>query len=237
MIAISRLYITNKEISFINDLTKEFFGDVVGQYIILYPISTMKTNVHPIYDEAIEKIFENPIKLVVLAGQPDWESKYNMFGNEQTNKMEIYVQARYLLDNNIEVEEGDFFVYNDNVFEILSAVKINNIFGQAEYGVGLKIDAKIARKGQIDLNYLKQRIVDDHPEFIKSHTEKVFEQTRGLPTTELEGSTNDSRQLRERLKNDMAEIALGDGPRKISPTEDEKTNTFDHDSYYKIYEE
>ena len=61
----SRLFITSREIQFINDITKEVVKDVIGQQIIYYPISTMKTQVHPVYEEAIEKIFENPIRCIV----------------------------------------------------------------------------------------------------------------------------------------------------------------------------
>ena len=68
----SKLFITSREIAFINDITKEVIKDIIGQYIFYYPISTLKTQIHPIYEEAVDKIFENPIKFEVLAGQPSW---------------------------------------------------------------------------------------------------------------------------------------------------------------------
>ena len=235
----SRLFIGPKEVSFIHDITAEFMKDVVGQYIIYYPISTMKTQVHPIYDEAIEKIFENPIKLDVLAGQPDWETKYTMFGNEQSNKIEIFIQVKDLINKNIEVQEGDFFVYGEGLFEIQSAIKVDNIFGQAEYYVSYKLEGKLARKGQFDVDFFKQILSDNNPDFTASSVQKVFEQQRGLPVNETEGITNDHREMRERLKDDFAEVALGEGPRKVAPQseDNDKTSSFEHDSYYKIYDE
>jgi hypothetical protein len=56
----ARLFIGPKEIALVNDWSKEYIKDIVGQTIIYYPLSTMKTKVHPVYDEAINKIFENP---------------------------------------------------------------------------------------------------------------------------------------------------------------------------------
>ena len=58
----ARLFITPREINFINDIGKEIVKDVVGQKIYYFPISKIKTRVHDIYEEAPEKVFENPIK-------------------------------------------------------------------------------------------------------------------------------------------------------------------------------
>ena len=53
-----RLYITNREIDFINDITKELIKDVVGQIVIYYPISEEKTKTN-LYNESDQKVFEN----------------------------------------------------------------------------------------------------------------------------------------------------------------------------------
>ena len=52
----SRFFITQREINFINDLTKELIKDVIGQKIYYFQISEIKSNVHDIYEEAPEKI-------------------------------------------------------------------------------------------------------------------------------------------------------------------------------------
>jgi len=233
----SRLFITPREVQFINDVTKEFVKDVIGQHIIYYPISTLKTQIHPVYEEAIEKIFENPIKVDVLAGQPNWETKWNTFGNEQDNKVEIYVQARDLLDKGYEIKEGDFFMYNGAVFEVLTALNINNIFGQAEYDVGFKIEGKLARKGTLDIQNFKDILSDQGIEYLDNSVQKIWQQQRGL-SENVEGPTGDKREMRERLGEDMAEPALGEGPRVVnidSEVNDEthkpnKASSFDNES-------
>lgn len=171
---LSRLFVTEREIAFINDITKEFIKDIVGQFIYYYPVSTLKTQVHPIYEEAVEKIFENPIKLEVLAGQPEWETKANQFGQEQTQKIEIYVQARDLLDKGFEVSEGDFFVYGDIPFEIVSALNINNIFGQVEHDVGYKLIGRVARKSEFDADFFKKKLQIHTSNFEDSESQKIL---------------------------------------------------------------
>jgi len=232
----SRLFITSREIQFINDITKEVVKDVIGQQIIYYPISTMKTQVHPVYEEAIEKIFENPIRLDVLAGQPNWETKWNQFGNEQVNKFELFVQARDLLDKGYNLNEGDFFLYGDQLYELVTFVPINNIYGQVEYTTGYKLEGKVARKGQFDVNIFKQMLKDQGVKYMDSNVTKVWQQQRGL-NENIEGETLDRRQMRDRLAEDMAPIALAEGARIINVDSDpdpthkpEEASSFDNNS-------
>ena len=58
----ARLFITARELDLISDITKEFVKDVVGQCVFYYPIRSDVTSIHDIYEESIEKIFDNPIQ-------------------------------------------------------------------------------------------------------------------------------------------------------------------------------
>lgn len=232
----SRLFITSREQNFIHDLTSEFLKDIVGQQITYYPISTMKTQVHPVYEEAIEKIFEHPILLDVLAAQPEWETKWNQFGNEQGAKVELFIQARDLIDKGYNINEGDFFVYDSAVWEILSFVNMNNIFGQVEYTLGYKIGAKLARMGQLDLKIFKEMLAEQNVPFVDNTVTKTWQQQRGLEEN-VEGETLDKRQMRERMGDDMAPIALGEGARIVTLDNDSdpqhkinESTTFDHET-------
>ena len=42
----SRLFITPKEINFINDIAKELVKDIAGQKIYYFPISEIKSKIH-----------------------------------------------------------------------------------------------------------------------------------------------------------------------------------------------
>lgn len=209
----ARLFIGPREQQFISDITKEFTKDILGQYIIYFPVSVLHTQIHPVYDEAIEKIFENPIKLDVLAGQPERSNRWDMFGTEGNTTLELFVQARDLIDKGLEVTGGDFFVYGDEVYEIIGVVDVDNIYGQAEYDKAKKITGNLSRVGEFDIETFKE-LLQQSTAFKDSNVQKKFVQQRGLSENE-EGFTNDKRQLRERLGSDMAPVALGEGPRKV----------------------
>ena len=224
----ARLFITAKEIQYINDLNKELLQDTIGQKIYYYAISATKTKVHELYNEAINKIFEHPIILPVLAAQPTWETKHNQFGMEQVGTIEVYVLVRALIDRDLTLAEGDFFTYGDAVFEVVSYLQTNNIFGQEEYEVSYKLTGQLARPGQFDpKSFLKPR-KDSNLPFEESEVQQVFIQQRGLKEND-EGVTGDIRQLNERLGDDMAPIALGEGPVSIAVDSDKKSSGFVND--------
>lgn len=230
----ARLFITSREIQLINDITKEFIKDVVGQYVIYYPVSVMKTNVDLVYDEAIDKIFNNPIKIDALVGQAQRENAFDKFGIYQNSaKIEVYVQSRDLLDKGISLNIGDFFVYGASTYEIIDSVEAKNIYGQEDYSLSYIITAQMVSATQFDINVFN-KMWDDAKEFRNKTGNKTFEQQRGLSETDENGATADVRQIRQRLGDEMAPIALGEGPRKVAPDniENPTTEPEDGNSFY-----
>lgn len=203
----ARLFITQREVDYFNDIGKEVIKDIIGQQIIYWAVSTLKTKIHPVYNEAVKKIFENPIRVDALVGQPSWETRMTDFGPEQYNKLEVFVQARDMDQKGIEISEGDYFTYGTEAYEIVSAIDINNFFGQVEHSVGLKIVGMLAKAGEFDPKRFFRPDVETQPP-------APFEQQRGLKENS-EGPTGDVRDVRERLGDDLAPIALGEGPRKV----------------------
>jgi hypothetical protein len=227
----ARLFIGLREVQFINDLAKEFIKDVAGQTINYFPVSSIKSSVHKIYNEAVQKIFENPISVPALVGMPEYSSKTTNFGPDIEAKIEVLVQYKDLQDKGIVLSEGDFFSYDDILYEILTVVNAGkNIFGLAEYNTAWKITARSARLNQLDLPNLP------NPRLAPDDIQTVFEQQRGLPLTDDGKQTGDVREMRERLGQDMAPIALGTGQRKVEPNVGEegdfiegKTPSFNND--------
>jgi hypothetical protein len=230
-----RLFITSREQQLIADLTKEYIKDVVGQFVYYYPVSTINTQIDPIYDEAVMKIFESPIKIDVVAGQPEQAYTNTQFGLDRTTKHEIMVQSRDLVDKGLNLAVGDFYVYGNSTYEINDLIEAENIFGQDDYPKMWKVTANIARLGQMDVNTFK-KLLADSKYYKESDVQKSFQQQRGLSETSSEGHTGDVRQLRVRLGSDMAPVALGEGPREILQEENEQASTFEHNSE-KLYDE
>lgn len=213
----ARLFIGLREVQFINDLTKEFIKDVAGQVIHYFPVSAIKSSVHKVYNESIQKIFENPISIPALVGMPEYSSKTTNFGPDIEAKIEVLVQFKDLQDKKIVLSEGDFFSYDDMFYEILTVVNVGkNIFGLAEYNTAWKITARSARLNQMDVPNLPD------PRLAPEDIQIVFEQQRGLPLMNDGQETGDVREMRERLGQDMAPIALGTGQRRVEPNTGEE---------------
>ena len=72
----------------IADLTKEVVKDVIGEKIYYYAISATRTKIHDVYDEAPEKVFENPIEIECLVNYKEPEFVTNQYGVEKTQNIE-----------------------------------------------------------------------------------------------------------------------------------------------------
>ncbi len=213
----ARLFITPREINFINDIAKEVVKDVIGQFIYFYPISETKTLIHDVYEESIDKIFENPIKLDCLTEYQADEISTTRFGSEEYYTIDIYVQSRDLIDKEIEILEGDFFQYGGIFFEIIKVPLSNVIYGQIEYNGYVTLTGKQSRKG----NFLSQVLgpYDEsysNPEAIQ----ETFVQQRGFKNNK-EGPTGDIRELQKRGVLDKP-IS---GPAEVSPKDAGKTGS------------
>jgi len=172
----ARLFITPREIDFIADLTKEVTKDVIGDVIYYYKVREDVSEVHDVYEEATEKIFDPPIEIDARIQWNPREIRTNRFGYEGVYTTEVYIHYRDMIDRGIKLEEGDYFSYGDNFFEITSILYDKVIFGQVEHISGYVLKAKQARKGQINVKPLgpTEEIYTD-PEAIK----ETFEQQRG----------------------------------------------------------
>jgi hypothetical protein len=190
----ARLFITPREIDFINDLNKELVKDVVGQTIVLYPISEIKTKVHDVYQEAVNKIFEKPIRIDALVEWEPEDVRTNQFGTEEFTSVTAFIPHRDMINKDIRLAEGDFFSYGPQFFEVTSARTTHNIYGQIEFTGGMKLTGKEARrslfisklKGPTDENYSDSDAIQD-----------PFHQQRGFDQN-AEGPTGDVRDLQRR---------------------------------------
>jgi hypothetical protein len=190
---VARLFITPKEINLISDLTKEIVKDVIGQKVYYYSISITKTQVHEVYEEAPEKIFESPIELEGLVTWQPEQVKTGKFGSEEYAGIEVFLHNRDLLDKGIEVSEGDFFSYGAVFFEITSMIWDKQIYGQVEYKTGVKLVGRQARKSLFTAKILGPTYEGDAD---ADATQDTFVQQRGFDRNRL-GVTGDNRALQD----------------------------------------
>ena len=189
----SRLFITEREINFINDIGKEIVKDVIGQKIYYFSISESKSKVHEVYEEAVDKIFENPIEIGALVKYLPQEIRANTFGSEEYYTIECYIQERDLIEKNIQILEGDFFSYGTVFFEVISVPDSNTIYGEIEHKGFVTITGKQSRKGQFISKVLgptSEQYSDD------TAVQNDFYQQRGFPENQ-HGITGDVRDLQK----------------------------------------
>lgn len=189
----ARLFITPRELNFISDISKEIIKDVIGQKIIYYPISEIKTKTHEVYNEALKKIFDNPIIIDALVNNEfQTNTKIDKFGIDAQFQIEVYIQHRDLVDKGINVNIGDFFSFSDVFYEITERVFMRNIYGMAEHKDGVKLVGIKSRIGLFeapligptDIKYSDSDAVQD-----------TFYQQRGQKFDKQGNLTGDVRDL------------------------------------------
>lgn len=147
----ARLFITPRELNFISDITKEIIKDVVGQRIYYYPVSELKTQTHGVYNEALKKVYDNPIAIDCFVDSNfQSDTKIDKFGIDAQFKVEVFVQHRDLVDKGINVNIGDFFSFSDIFYEITERVFMRNIYGMPEHKDGVKLVGLKSRRGLFD---------------------------------------------------------------------------------------
>ena len=208
----ARLFISPREINFINDLAKELVKDVAGQKIYYFPISEVKSRVHDVYEEAVDKIFDDPIEIECFVKYEEPATKTDRFGSEKYFSVTAYIQSRDLLDKGIEILEGDFFSFGTIFYEITQAPSSNVIFGQIEHERFITVKGTQARKG-VFLSKVFGPTSNKNTD--EDAVQETFVQQRGFEKNRL-GETADIRDLQ---KNGVLDKPISE-PQEVSPRGD-----------------
>lgn len=190
----ARLFITERELDLISDLTKEVIKDVIGQRVFYYRVREDLTQVHDVYSESQSKVFDPPLEIDALVEWTSPEVNTGQFGSETRGIVTVMIHQRDILDKGITVREGDYFSYGSTFYEITSTIPISKIFGQIEHLTGYKLAGKQAREGlvaQRPIGPLGEEFTD------ADAVQSTFEQQRGSAENTL-GPTNDVRALQEK---------------------------------------
>lgn len=211
--------------NFISDITKELIKDVVGQKIYYYPVNELKTKTHEIYNEALKKVFDNPIALDALVDTSfQSETVINQFGVDSQFKVEVYLHYRDLVDKGLSVNIGDFFSFSDVFYEITERKFMRNIYGMPEHKDGVKLVGTKARDTQFKAITLGPTdIARPEPDAVQT----TFHQQRGQAVN-AEGVTGDKRELQ---KDEVLGPPIT-GAKEVSPRGDK-----DHTGSSAFYDE
>lgn len=206
----ARLFITPRELNFISDITKEIIKDVVGQQIFYYPISELKTQTHGVYNEALKKVYDNPIALDCFVDNNfQTDTKIDKFGIDAQFKVEVFLQHRDLVDKGINVGIGDFFSFSDVFYEVTERVFMRNIYGMPEHKDGVKLVGIKSRQNLFDAPLVGPTDIS-RPE--PGAVQDTFVQQRGYALDSNGEPTGDKRDL---VENGVLDEPLT-GPKEVS---------------------
>jgi len=145
------LFLNKKERDLVKQVNDELVERIIGQQVLYYAIDIKNTNFHPLYGEAIEKTFLPPVRVFALI---DWEglkTETDKYGLDVVTSLTIHFHKRRLTeDQDIFVREGDFVLYSDFYYEILTLNEETQLFGQADQRFEISAKCVRARKGLFD---------------------------------------------------------------------------------------
>tara|TARA_R110000824_G_scaffold399665_1_gene605430 strand:+ start:3525 stop:4025 length:501 start_codon:yes stop_codon:yes gene_type:complete len=149
------MFLGKKERDLVKQVNDELIERVVGQEIIYYPISIEHSDFHSLYGEAINKSFLPPIRVYALVKWEGYASTTTNLGVDKRLTITVNFHRRRLTeDQDLYIREGDFVLYGNDYFEIVSIDDPRQLFGQAWAGWERVFEAQAtclkAREGLFD---------------------------------------------------------------------------------------
>jgi len=146
------LFVGKKERDFVKQVNDELIERVIGQQIVYYPISVQHTNFHSLYGEAINKTFLPPVRVFALINWEGLETEWtNDIGLDKKSSITAHFHKRRLTeDQDLFVRVGDFVLYGDIYYEIVTLSEPKQLFGQIDHRLEVAAKCIRAREGLFD---------------------------------------------------------------------------------------
>jgi hypothetical protein len=145
------MFLGEKERNLVKQVNDELIERVIGQQVLYYPISYEHTNYHPVYGEAINKNFLSPIRVYALVEWEGLKTTTAQYGLDKMYSITVHFHKRRLTeDQDLYVREGDFVLYDDDYYEIVTLTEPREIFGQAGKSIEISAACIQSRKGLFD---------------------------------------------------------------------------------------
>ena len=146
------LFLGKKERDLVKQVNDELIERVIGQTIAYYPIDIERTNFHDLYGEALTKTFLPPVRVNALVEFDGITTKYSSnIGLDKESSITIHFHKRRLTeDQDLYVREGDFVLYGDILYEIVTLSEPRQLFGQIDHKLEISAKCIKAREGLFD---------------------------------------------------------------------------------------
>jgi len=145
------LFLNKKERDLVKQVNDELVERIIGQQILYYAIDLETTNFHTLYGEAIQKTFLPPVRVFALV---DWEglkTTTDKYGLDVITSVTVHFHKRRLTeDQDLFIREGDFILYSNFYYEIVTLDEPKELFGQPDHKFEISAKCVRARKGLFD---------------------------------------------------------------------------------------
>ena len=146
------LFVGQKEKDLVKQVNDELIERVIGQQVLYYAVDPERTDYHDLYGEALKKTFLPPVRVYALVEWEEFSSTYSQnIGIDQNASIVVHFHKRRLTeDQNLFVRQGDFVLYNDVFYEIMTLAEPTQLFGQPDTMVEISAKCVRAREGLFD---------------------------------------------------------------------------------------
>ena len=146
------MFLGAKERDLVKQVNDELIERVIGQQVLYYPISLEHTNFHSLYGEAICKTFLPPVRVYALVRWEGIDTKTDTgYGVDKVSEITVHFHKRRLTeDQDLFVREGDFVLYGNIYYEIVTLSEPKQLFGQIDHRIEISAKCVRARKGLFD---------------------------------------------------------------------------------------
>ena len=146
------LFVGQKEKDLVKQVNDELIERVIGQQVLYYAVDPERTDYHDLYGEALKKTFLSPIRVYALVEWEEFTSTYSQnIGIDQNASIVVHFHKRRLTeDQNLFVRQGDFVLYSDVFYEIMTLAEPTQLFGQPDTMVEISAKCVRAREGLFD---------------------------------------------------------------------------------------
>lgn len=149
----SSLFITDREIEYINSINTEFIEIVVQQKVIYYAIENNLTQSDELYGESLKKIFRNPIEIYCRVFLKNMDVTTGNMGLDKIYEIEVFFQRdRVMNDLGFYPREGDFISWSNKYFEIKKVREPQLFGGLSQQKIGVFCDCTITRQEVFNAN-------------------------------------------------------------------------------------
>lgn len=159
----ARKFVTTREFELIDSWNRELIQDVVEQEILYYAVSE-ESQVHDTYDEAIKKVWYDPIKINARVRFSQGPAIAKGGHLDSTYSIDVQLHRKECEERNIKPREGDFIEYGQIIYEITSLGNDQPVFGQINNKLKVSFTCVPSREGQFKVeNSTAEGIDNTHP--------------------------------------------------------------------------